>query len=162
MGCALSHQSLIKTIAYSHILWRHFLTWGSLCSDDLVWVKLTLKLASKQGNLKIPIDQGRENDYFSWSENKVEEFITTLCLQFSIKQKGEYLIEKIWVSSPKITANLYSMEKPLLNITMEALICRLGRGNLNIDIRVEEIIIAFLYHVNYQIYLSNCFFLWQQ
>lgn len=32
-------------------------------------------------------------------------------------------------------------------------------GNLNIDIRVEEIIIAFLYHVNYKIYLSNCFFL---
>jgi hypothetical protein len=56
------------------------------------------------------------------------------------------------------TANLYSMEKPLLNITVEALICRSRRGNLNIDIRKEEIIIAFLYHVNHKIYLSNCIF----
>lgn len=50
------------------------------------------------------------------------------------------------------------MEKPLLNVTVEAMIHRLRKGNLNIDIRKEEIITAFLYWVNHKTYLPNCIF----
>lgn len=54
------------------------------------------------------------------------------------------------------------MEKPLLSITVDVLIHRLRRGNLNTGIRKEEIILAFLFHANYKIYLSNYIFPHQQ
>lgn len=54
------------------------------------------------------------------------------------------------------------MGKPLLSITVEVLIHRLRRENLNIGIRKEEIILAFLFLANYKIYLSNYVFPHQQ
>lgn len=53
------------------------------------------------------------------------------------------------------------MKKPL-SITVKVLIHRLRRGNLNIGIRKEEPILAFLFHANYKIYLSNYVFPHQQ
>jgi hypothetical protein len=45
MGWAIPHQSLIKKmlcrIAYRTILWKHFLSGGSLLSDDSRFVTLT-------------------------------------------------------------------------------------------------------------------------
>jgi hypothetical protein len=48
-GCALSHQSLVKkmlySLAYSSILWRCFLNWGSFLSDNSCLYKADIKLA---------------------------------------------------------------------------------------------------------------------
>ena len=49
MGWALPYQSLIKEIpyrlAYSPILWRHFLNWGFLLSDDFSLCQLDIKMS---------------------------------------------------------------------------------------------------------------------
>jgi hypothetical protein len=46
VGWALLHQSLVKKMPYSWILWRHFLIWGFLLSDALACVKVTKNLSS--------------------------------------------------------------------------------------------------------------------
>jgi hypothetical protein len=50
MGCALLHKSLIKKtpyrLAYSPIIWEHFLNWGSLLSDDFSLCQVDIKLSS--------------------------------------------------------------------------------------------------------------------
>lgn len=52
MDWALPDQSLIKILpyrfAYSQILWRHSLNWGSLLSDDSGLCQADIKLASTQ------------------------------------------------------------------------------------------------------------------
>ena len=50
MGLALSQPPLIKTTPYrftfSWILWKHFLNWGSLLSDDSSLCQVDIKVAS--------------------------------------------------------------------------------------------------------------------
>ena len=46
MGWALLHQSLVKKMPYIQILWRHFLSVGSLFSDDSSLCQVDIKLAS--------------------------------------------------------------------------------------------------------------------
>jgi hypothetical protein len=50
MRWALPCQSLIKKMTYSLILWRHFLSWGSLLSDNSSFCQVGIKLASTLGN----------------------------------------------------------------------------------------------------------------
>jgi hypothetical protein len=49
-GWALFHQSLIKKMLYwlasSLVLWRYFLNWGSLLSDDISVCQVDIKLSS--------------------------------------------------------------------------------------------------------------------
>lgn len=44
---ALSHQSLIKKMAYSHILWRCFLNWYSFFSDNYSLCQVVIRLVAK-------------------------------------------------------------------------------------------------------------------
>ena len=52
---ALRHQSLIKkmpySFGYSPTLWRHFLNWGSLLSDDSRLCQTGIKLACTYGKI---------------------------------------------------------------------------------------------------------------
>jgi hypothetical protein len=58
MGWALSHKSLIKKkkmpyrLAYSPVLWRHFLNQDPLLSDDCSLYQVDLKLSSTHSNRK--------------------------------------------------------------------------------------------------------------
>ena len=70
LGLALPHQSLIKEMpyrsAYSLILWRHFLNWDSLLSDDFSLCHIDIKLSST-GRIGIYIwDMSHPSDTVSW------------------------------------------------------------------------------------------------
>lgn len=71
-GWALLHQSLIKNmpyrLAYSLVLWWHFLNWGSFLSDDfslcqLAWKCQHMALIMKTRTLSTQLDQYLMNIY---------------------------------------------------------------------------------------------------
>lgn len=47
-GMEIPSQSLIKKMQYSQILWKHFLSWGSILSEDSRLYQTDLKLAGKR------------------------------------------------------------------------------------------------------------------
>jgi hypothetical protein len=52
MGLALAHQSMIKKVHHSRILWKHFLSWVSLLLDNSTLYKVDLKVARTLSNIK--------------------------------------------------------------------------------------------------------------
>ena len=59
MSWALPHQSLIKIMPYSQILWKHFLNWVSLLSDNSSLCQLDVRLASTAW-LQVPWEMTRK------------------------------------------------------------------------------------------------------
>ena len=97
--CVLPHQSLIKKISYRQILWRYFLNWGSLLSDDSSLCHVDIKLV-KDTHLNVDdiISQAGSWRKASWTEaarggrtrcsllltvDTVSSFLTS-CLDFSV------------------------------------------------------------------------------
>jgi len=64
----LSHQSLIKKILYSQILWRHFLNWGSFLLENYSSNQFDIRLNSQ---MKKKEDQNVDASFLLRKENKI-------------------------------------------------------------------------------------------
>lgn len=78
MGWGLLHHSLIKKtfcqLDYSQILWSHFLSWGSLLSQDSSLCQIDIKVVSTAIQIK---DKGTK-----WKNRHIQNYIWRLWQSF--------------------------------------------------------------------------------